>query len=322
MSSVMASVDQRTQLAGHNRLEILMFKLDSGQRFGLNVFKIQEVIQCPPLTILPHSHPVVRGVASMRGKTIPILDLSKAIGRRALTETAGNFVIVTEFNRTVQGFLVKMVDRIVNMNWEQILPPPKGSGQNHYLTAVTEVDGELVEIIDVEKVLSEVIGMPEAISSDILADAAASQNSQSSRPYVLVADDSMVARNQIKRTLDQLGIESSLAPDGRKALEQLQLWADKEPERLKNLTMLISDVEMPEMDGYTLTTKLRADPRLKDIYVLLHTSLSGVFNHAMVEKVGANEFIAKFKPDLLANAVLKQAKVKHQNIETDVVLSV
>ena len=322
MSSVMASVDQRTQLAGHNRLEILMFKLDSGQRFGLNVFKIQEVIQCPPLTILPHSHPVVRGVASMRGKTIPILDLSKAIGRRALTETAGNFVIVTEFNRTVQGFLVKMVDRIVNMNWEQILPPPKGSGQSHYLTAVTEVDGELVEIIDVEKVLSEVIGMPEAISSDILADAAASQSNQASRPYVLVADDSMVARNQIKRTLDQLGIESSLAPDGRKALEQLQLWAEKEPERLKNLTMLISDVEMPEMDGYTLTTKLRADPRLKDIYVLLHTSLSGVFNNAMVEKVGANEFIAKFKPDLLANAVLKQAKAKHQKIETDVVVSV
>lgn len=321
MSSVMASVDQRTQLAGHNRLEILMFKLDSGQRFGLNVFKIQEVIQCPPLTILPHSHPVVRGVASMRGKTIPILDLSKAIGRRALPETAGNFVIVTEFNRTVQGFLVKMVDRIVNMNWEQILPPPKGSGQNHYLTAVTEVDGELVEIIDVEKVLCEVIGMPEIISSDILADAAASQNKRSSRPYVLVADDSMVARNQIKRTLDQLGIESSLAPDGKKALDILQEWAEKDPERLKNLTMLISDVEMPEMDGYTLTTKLRGDPRLKDIYVLLHTSLSGVFNNAMVEKVGANEFIAKFKPDLLAGAVLKQAKAKHQHIETDSELS-
>lgn len=322
MSSVMASVDQRTQLAGHNRLEILMFKLDSGQRFGLNVFKIQEVIQCPTLTILPHSHPVVRGVASMRGKTIPILDLSKAIGRRALPETAGNFVIVTEFNRTVQGFLVKMVDRIVNMNWEQILPPPKGSGPNHYLTAVTEVDGELVEIIDVEKVLAEVIGMPEAISSIILADAAASQSNGAMRPYVLVADDSMVARNQIKRTLDQLGIESSLAPDGRKALDLLQEWAEKDPERLKNLTMLISDVEMPVMDGYTLTTKLRADPRLKDIYVLLHTSLSGVFNNAMVEKVGANEFIAKFKPDLLAGAVLKQAKAKHQHIEMDSELSV
>lgn len=314
MSSVLASVDQRTQLAGHNRLEILMFKLDGGQRFGLNVFKIQEVIQCPPLTVLPHSHPVVRGVASMRGKTIPVLDLAKAIGRRPLAETAGNFVIVTEFNRTVQGFLVKMVDRIVNMNWEQILPPPKGAGQDHYLTAVTEVDGEMVEIIDVEKVLSEVIGMSETISSNILADAAASHEGEVKRPHILVADDSMVARNQIRRTLDQLGIESTLAPDGRKALDLLQQWAETDPERLQSLTMLISDVEMPEMDGYTLTTKLRADPRLKDIYVLLHTSLSGVFNNAMVEKVGANEFIAKFKPDLLAGAVLNQVKAKHQHL--------
>lgn len=316
MSSVLASVDQRTQLAGHNRLEILMFKLDTGQRFGLNVFKIQEVIQCPPLTVLPHSHPVVRGVAHMRGKTIPVLDLSKAIGRRPLGDTAGNFVIITEFNRTVQGFLVKMVDRIVNMNWEQIKPPPKGTGKDSYLTAVTEVDGELIEIVDVEKVLSEVIGVSETISSEVLADAADVQDSDAERrPHVLVADDSMVARNQIRRTLDQLGIESTLATDGRKALDLLEQWAEHEPERLRGLTMIISDVEMPEMDGYTLTTKLRADMRFKDIFVLLHTSLSGVFNNAMVEKVGANQFIAKFKPDLLAAAVVQQIKSKNQRLD-------
>lgn len=314
MSSVLASVDQRTQLAGHNRLEILMFTLDSGQRFGLNVFKIQEVIQCPPLSVLPHSHPVVRGVATMRRKTIPVLDLSKAIGRRPLAEAVGNYVIITEFNRTVQGFLVKAVDRIVNMNWEQILPPPKGAGREHYLTAVTEVDGMMVEIIDVEKVLSEVIGVPENISQEILTSAAAAHREGGRQPHVLVADDSMVARNQIKRTLDQLGISSTLAPDGKKALDLLLQWANHEPERLSTLTMLISDVEMPEMDGYTLTTKLRGDPRLKDIFVLLHTSLSGVFNNAMVEKVGANQFIAKFKPDFLADAVLKQVEAKHQRI--------
>ena len=316
MSSVLASVDQRTQLAGHNRLEILMFRLDNKQRFGLNVFKIQEVIQCPPLTVLPHSHPVVCGIANMRGKTIPVLDLAKAIGRRPLSDTAGHFVIITEFNRSVQGFLVKMVDRIINMNWEQILPPPKGTGRDSYLTAVTEVDGELVEIIDVEKVLFEVIGVNEEISSEILADAAITQDEESfeHRPHVLVADDSMVARNQIKRTLDQLGIESTLASDGKKALDLLEHWAEQEPEKLRNLTMLISDVEMPEMDGYTLTTRLRADARLKNTFVLLHTSLSGVFNNAMVEKVGANQFIAKFKPDLLAAAVMKQVKAKQQQL--------
>lgn len=316
MSSVLASVDQRTQLAGHNRLELLMFRLDDKQRFGLNVFKIQEVIQCPPLTVLPHSHPVVRGIANMRGKTIPVLDLAKAIGHRPLEDTAGHFVIITEFNRSVQGFLVKMVDRIININWEQVLPPPKGTGRDSYLTAVTDVDGELVEIIDVEKVLFEVIGMNENISNEVLADAADSRHDKDFdlRPHVLVADDSMVARNQIKRTLDQLGIESTLATDGRKALDMLVQWAEEDPDKLRNLTMLISDVEMPEMDGYTLTTRLRADVRLKDTFVLLHTSLSGVFNNAMVEKVGANQFIAKFKPDLLASAVMQQVKVKQQQL--------
>ncbi|MFN2309370.1 MAG: chemotaxis protein CheV [Gammaproteobacteria bacterium] len=313
MSSVLASVDQRTQLAGHNRLEILMFRLEGRQLYGLNVFKIQEVIRCPALTALPHSHPVVRGVAHMRGKTIPVLDLARSIGQRPLERSDDNFVIITEFNRSVQGFLVKAVERIVNMNWEQILPPPKATGRNSYLTAVTEVDSELVEIIDVEKVLSEVFGVSDAISEKLLHDAAAAQKTEQP-PHVLVADDSMVARNQIKRTLDQIGIESTLVQDGKKALDLLQHWAEAEPERVRNLTMLISDVEMPEMDGYTLTTKLRVDPRLSGIHVLLHTSLSGVFNHAMVEKVGADEFIAKFKPDLLAEAVLRQVQTKHQHI--------
>ena len=304
MSKVLASVDQRTQLAGHNRLEILMFRLDGPQRFGINVFKIQEVIHCPPLTDVPQAHHVIRGIANMRGKTIPVLDLGRAIGRPGIEDPGSAFVIVTEFNRSVQGFLVRMVDRIVNMNWEQIMPPPKGAGRNSYLTAVTRIDDELVEIIDVEKVLSEVIGVSEEISPEVLEEVRSEETEE--RPHILVADDSMVARNQIKRTMDQIGVECTMATDGKKALDILERWAEEDPEKVRNLTMVISDVEMPEMDGYTFTTRVRSDPRLEHLYVLLHTSLSGVFNNAMVEKVGANEFIAKFKPDLLAGAVLKR----------------
>lgn len=313
MSSVLASVDQRTQLAGHNRLEILMFRLGTAQRFGINVFKIQEVIQCPPLTEVPHSHPVVRGIANMRGKTIPVLDLGMAIGAGA-ADPKEAFVIVTEFNRTVQGFLVRMVDRIVNMNWEQIMPPPKGAGKDNYLTAVTEIDGELVEIIDVEQVLSEVIRVEETVSAELLEEAHADDDDLVERPHILVADDSMVARNQIKRTLDQLGIECTLATDGKKALKQLMTWLEEDPQRVERLSMVISDVEMPEMDGYTFTTKVREHPQLQHLYILLHTSLSGVFNNAMVEKVGANELIAKFKPDLLAKSVLKQVERKRAQL--------
>ena len=310
MSGVLASVDMRTQLAGHNRLELLLFRLDGKQLFGINVFKVQEVIQCPSLTQIPDSHPVVRGVANMRGRTVTVMDLGKAIGGRGVENPRENFVVVTEYNQFVQGFLVGGVDRIVNMNWEEILPPPKGIGNDNYFTAVTKVDGELVEIIDVEKVLAQVIGWNEEVSQEFVQQASESHEQRELQPVVLVADDSSVARNQIKRTLQQLGVECVLANDGRQALKLLQQWADQESEvpLHQRLFMVISDIEMPEMDGYTFTTEVRKDPRMSDLHILLHTSLSGVFNNAMVQKVGADDFIAKFQPDVLAKSVLSRLK--------------
>ncbi len=308
MSGVLANVDLRTQLAGHNRLELLLFRLSGKQLFGINVFKVQEVIQCPPLTSIPDAHPVVRGIANMRGRTITVMDLERAIGGCGVDDPSENFVVVTEYNQYVQGFLVGGVDRIVNMNWSEILPPPRGIGNENYLTAVSKVDGELVEILDVEKVLAEVVGWNEDVSQEFI-DEAADQDDER-KPIVLVADDSSVARNQIKRTLDKLGIECVLAKDGRQALTQLQQWAEEENELPlhERLFMVISDIEMPEMDGYTFTTEVRKDPRLDKLHILLHTSLSGVFNKAMVEKVGANDFIAKFQPDVLAKTVLNRLR--------------
>ncbi len=301
MASVMDAVDQRTQLAGHNRLELLTFRLGRRQRFGINVFKIQEVVQCPPLTQIPQAHSVVRGVATMRGKTIPVIDLRMAIGGPPTEKLDGCFMIVTEYNRSVQAFLVSGVERIVNLTWEEILPPPKGAGRNSYLTAVTNIDNELVEILDVEKVLSEVTCASTEVSPEVLENV----DDLISQQHILVADDSSVARNQIKRTLDQLGIGCTLVNNGREALETLKQWATTGDERLKKLAMLISDIEMPEMDGYTLTTEIRKDPRLEDIFIMLHTSLSGTFNENMVKKVGADRFIPKFKPDELATDVLE-----------------
>jgi len=236
----------------------------------------------------------------MRGRTIPVLDLSLALKGPPTEVNEEAFVIIADYNRTTQGFLVGGVERIVNMNWEEILAPPKGSGANSYMTAVTRVDDKLVEIIDVEKVLSEVVGVTETISSGIIDESKVEAGAN-----ILVADDSSVARKQIKRTLDQLGIDSTLVKDGQEALDVLLDWADEDPDIAKHLTMVISDVEMPNMDGYTLTTEIRKDPRLKDLFVILHTSLSGVFNQSMVEKVGANKFIAKFDADELAGAVLE-----------------
>jgi two-component system chemotaxis response regulator CheV len=308
MSGVMASVDQRTQLAGRNRLELLMFRLGGQQLYGINVFKVREVLQCPGLSIVPQSHPVVRGISNIRGQTISIMDLSMAVGGPPIQDIKNSFVIISEYNRSIQGFLVQEVDRIVNLNWKDILAPPSGTAAgSSYLTAVTHVDGKMVEVIDVERVMAEVIGVKEDLSQTV-RDQIEQPNAE--KNLVLVSDDSMVARKQVCKTLENdMSLETITTKDGKEAIDLLRGWADNEDPRLDRLAMVISDIEMPEMDGYTFTTEVRADERLKDLYIVLHTSMSGVFNQTMVDKVGANKFIAKFDPDVLGQAVIDAMKV-------------
>ena len=303
MSSLMNNVNQRTQLAGENRLELLLFRLQNGQLYGINVFKVTRIIPCPALTQLPHHHPNVIGVANTAEGPLPILDLLSAIQSGRVTDPRKQSVIVCEYNRRQQGFLVDKIESIVNMQWSDILLPPKGIGHRHYLTSITRIDNQLVEIIDVEKVISEVTPSSEQMSSQLSDDFA--ELSQSTVPRtVLVVDDSVVARNQIKRCLAEVKLESVLLKDGKQALEHLQELVKEGKKLSEEYLMVISDIEMPEMDGYTFTRKVKEDPSLKDIYILLHTSRSGVFNKSMVTRVGADNFIAKFDADDLAQAVL------------------
>ena len=299
MASILDSVNQRTQLVGQNRLELLLFRLNGRQRFGINVFKVREVLQCPPLTVMPKLNSCIRGVAHIRGQTISVIDLSMAVGKRPIDDLNKCFIIISEYNRSIQGFLVHSVERIINMNWESILPPPKGAGRINYMTAVTEVDGELVEILDVERILNEISPVATDVSEELVQ--ASVDHPTLGRP-VLVADDSSVARKQVQRALEAIGVECVLAKDGREALNMLLEMTKNGPIK-DQVALVISDIEMPEMDGYTFTAEIRNNPNLKDLHVILHTSLSGVFNQAMVQKVGANNFIAKFQPDELAKAV-------------------
>ena len=299
MASILDSVNQRTQLVGQNRLELLLFRLNGRQRFGINVFKVREVLQCPPLTVMPKLNSCIRGVAHIRGQTISVIDLSMAMGKRPIEDLTKCFIIISEYNRSIQGFLVHSVERIINMNWESILPAPKGAGRINYMTAVTEVDGELVEILDVERILNEISPVSTEVSTE-LVEASVERNPHG-RP-VLVADDSSVARKQVQRALEAIGVQCMLAKDGREALNMLLEMSKNGPIK-DQIALVISDIEMPEMDGYTFTAEIRNNPNLKDLHVILHTSLSGVFNQAMVQKVGANNFIAKFQPDELAKAV-------------------
>ncbi|SDX42424.1 chemotaxis protein CheV [Marinobacter mobilis] len=304
MAGVLDSVNQRTQLVGQNRLELLLFRLRGRQVYGINVFKVKEVLQCPKLSSIPNSQRVVRGVAHIRGETISIIDLAMSIGLPGVPaeDLPNSFVIITEYNRKTQGFLVGGVDRIVNMNWEDILPPPKGAGRDVYLTAVTKLDDKLIEIIDVEKILAEFSPLREDVNEEILSK---NTKDRGGLLPVLVVDDSSVARRQIERCVSAIGLDVITRNDGKQALEFLKEITADGSRASDHLSLVISDVEMPEMDGYTLVTRCKGDPALADLYIMLHTSLSGVFNRAMVEKVGADDFMAKFSPDELAERVME-----------------
>jgi two-component system chemotaxis response regulator CheV len=281
MSGILDTVNLRTQMVGQNRLELLLFGLETNQRYGINVFKVREVLQCPELTEVPRQTSAVKGMAHIRGETIPVLDLSEAIGRKPIPEEdrPKTFLIVVEYNRRTLAFMVRKVDRILNTQWDQIMAPPKEIGNENYLTAVFEYEGKLVEILDVEQILADLYPMPTEVSDDV---ATPEERTRAHQYNVLIVDDSAVARNQMQRSLENLGVK------------------------------VISDIEMPEMDGYTLTSMIREDPRMSKLHVVLHTSLSGGFNVSMVKKVGADGFLAKFNPNDLAGVVVNRIRQVEQ----------
>lgn len=309
MAKVLETVDQRTQLVGENRLELLLFRINSTQLFAINVFKVKEVVKLPPLSAMPGSHPHISGVANIRGISIPVINLRGAIGFSPAPLDADANLIITEYNRSVQGFLVGKVEHIVNMTWSDIMPPPKTAGRNNYLTAITRIEHQghtqLVSIIDVEKVLAEIIHYDIRLSEGVLDEKL--MHEMPGRK-ILIVDDSSTARRQVRDTLEQLGIEIIEASDGLQALTMLKDWADMGRSVTDELLMMITDAEMPEMDGYKLTAEVRNDKRMADLYITLNTSLSGSFNNAMVEKVGCNKFISKFQPDLLVEVVQERLR--------------
>ena len=314
MASVMDSVNQLTELVGQNRMELLLFRLSGlRQRYGINVCKVKEVLICPKLTVMPRLHQFVVGIAHIRGNTISVIDLAYAVGGKPTTDFEKSYIIIAEYNRSTHAFLVSSVERILNMNWGKIMPPPKGAGHSNYMTAVTEIDNELVEILDVEKILDEISPTKTAVSQEVMDKAAQAGKKLGEHVKVLVADDSKVAIKQVERAMTEIGVDVIKASDGKEAYDILRELAAKGPIQ-QSVALVISDVEMPEMDGYTLCASIRNDPALKDLYVILHTSLSGVFNQNMVSKAGANDFIPKFNPDELATAVEKGIHTLEQGI--------
>ena len=311
MSDLLKNIDARTKLAGTNKLEILMFSLGKDMRtgrdetFGINVFKVREVMRIPAITRAPEMPPSVEGMVSLRGALVPVIDLAKYIG--LVTDGAPEIMIVTEYNGHTQGFLVRAVDNILRLDWSAMRVPPAMlvAEMGGLVTAITELkDKRLVMMIDVEKVLAET---GHFATDEIIFNSVKPLGKENRT--VFFADDSSVARNQISRTLDAMGVKYISAINGRQAWVELAKMADYAEQShipMKDLVQVIlTDVEMPEMDGYMLTRKIKEDKRFNGIPVLMHSSLSSTSNQQLGKTVGVDEYIPKFEPQKLSQALAR-----------------
>jgi two-component system chemotaxis response regulator CheV len=311
MSELLKNIDARTKLAGTNKLEILLFFLGKDTRtgrretFGINVFKVREVMRTPPITSAPEMPAAVEGMVSLRGVLVPVIDLARYAGVQ--TDTPRDIMIVTEYNRHTQGFLVEGVDTILRLDWSQMRVPPEMlmAEMGGLVTAVTELeDNRLVMMMDVEKVLAETARYDDetVFRSVVPLD----------KPDALVffADDSIVARKQIEKTLQLMNVKYVASVNGRAAWEELDKMATYAESINKSASELISlvltDIEMPEMDGYILTKKIKSDPRFVGVPVIMHSSLSGMSNQQLGKSVGVDEYVAKFEPQKLSEALARR----------------
>jgi two-component system chemotaxis response regulator CheV len=311
MSDLLKNIDARTKLAGTNKLEILMFSLGLDRRtgreetFGINVFKVREVMRIPQITRAPEMPEAVEGMVSLRGALVPVIDLAKYAGIES--EEKPEIMIVTEYNGHTQGFLVKSVDNILRLDWSAMRVPPAMlvAQMGGLVTAITELkDGRLVMMMDVEKVLSET----SKFDADDLIIKSVKPLGKEGRT-VFFADDSSVARHQIARTLEAMGVKYIAAINGRQAWQELSKmadYADASHTHVKDMVQVIlTDVEMPEMDGYMLTRKIKSDKRFAGIPVLMHSSLSSSSNQQLGKAVGVDEYVPKFEPQKLAQTLTR-----------------
>ncbi|MBP6070302.1 MAG: chemotaxis protein CheV [Candidatus Accumulibacter sp.] len=313
MSDLLRSIDARTKLAGTNKLEILLFSLGTDARtgrretFGINVFKVREVMRTPPITAAPEMPPSVEGMVSLRGALVPVVDLARYAG--VDTDTPRSIMIVTEYAGHTQGFLVEGVDTILRLDWSQMRVPPAMllADMGGLVTAVTELpDGRLVMMMDVEKILSETTNYDDEI---VYRNIKPLENPELT---VFFADDSAVARKQIQRTLEAMGVKYVAAINGLEAwleLEKMAAYAQASGQEVDDLiSLVLTDIEMPEMDGYILTKKIKSDPRFVNVPVIMHSSLSGMSNQQLGKSVGVDEYVPKFEPQRLSETLTRRLR--------------
>jgi two-component system, chemotaxis family, chemotaxis protein CheV len=320
MNSVQQDIDERSNLTGTNKFEMLLFRLgtdgdsEHAELYGINVFKIREIVAMPTVSAIAGSAPHMLGVVNLRGQIIPVLDLPAIVG---CTPKSGlNIMLVTEFARSTQAFAVEAVEDIVRLDWGQVLSAESSSIRNN-VTSIARLDGDingsrLAQVLDVETILRQ---MSPADHKELDLTAIGPKVDLKPGQVILAADDSVVARMLIEQGLEAMGTPFIMTKTGKEAWERLQSIATEAEAEGKTIgdkvALVLSDLEMPEMDGFTLTRNIKQHERFKRIPVVIHSSLSGATNEDHVTGAGADAYVAKFVAEELAATIRKVLAKPH-----------
>ena len=293
------------------KLELMLFRLgkdrQSGQQeiFGINVFKVREIVVNPQLTNIVNSTPFMKGLANVRGQLIPVIDLPAAAG--CTPQSGMGIVLVTEFSRTTQAFMVDEVLEIVHVEWKNMQSADNSASK--LVTGVARLDGDkpngrLAQVIDVEQVLRDVF--PQGHGPGVDASSLP-QITLAPGASLLCVDDSSVARLLIEESLKAMQAPYIDAKHGKEAwqkLESIAQQAKNQGKRVRDLVPLVlTDLEMPEMDGFALTRAIKQDPRFAGVAVIVHSSLTGKASEGHAASVGADAYLAKFAPRELGETI-------------------
>lgn len=312
MDAFQKEIDERTHLTSSNKFELLLFRLGKdpfgvrSELFGINVFKIREIVPMPDITRAAGTRSPLLGMVNIRGQIISVIDLPAVVG--CVPKTGLNILLVTEYARTTQAFAVESVDEIVRLEWSQVLSAESRAGGN-FVTSIARLDSDvssdrLAQVLDVEQILHDI--MPAERDMEVVG---MEQIKLKPGAFIIAADDSRVARSLVESGLNALGLPFQMHKTGKEAWEKIQdIYKETRAQGIPvtdRIALVLTDLEMPEMDGFTLTRNIKRDEGMKAIPVVIHSSLSGGANEEHVKNIGADGYVSKFVIGDLTAAISK-----------------
>lgn len=287
-------MDKQTEIlleSGTNELEIMEFTI-SGQLFGINVAKVIEIMQCSHIKPMQNAHPCIEGIFKPRDKIITVVDLAAYLSLSASEDNTRDIFIVTHFNQQQFAFHVHSVVGIDRISWMKIEKPDRiiYGGQEGVATGIAEHEGRLISILDFEKIVAEIspeTGIQIAEIDDL------GPRTRSMLP-VLIAEDSMLLQKLIVESLHKSGYVNTIkTANGQEAWNYLERMKQFDDAITSHVACLVTDIEMPQMDGHRLTKLVKDDPVLREIPVIIFSSLISDAMRLKGEQLGADEQLSK-----------------------------